>query len=189
MLWFASPWDLPSVEFLEEFNPPCYKIPSAKLTDKELLEKIKEINKPIILSVGMSIDNEIDKAVKILDNNDLIIMHCNSSYPANDEDLNLNYIKTLMKRYPQHIIGYSGHELGLSASLIAAEMGAKVLERHITLDRAMWGSDQAASIEISGLRRLIRDLRKIDIWKGDGIKKVTKKEEFLKQKLRNKNTI
>lgn len=189
IIWFASPWDLPSVDFLEKFDPPCYKIASAKLTDKKLLEKVKRLNKPILLSSGMSTGKEIEKAVKILNDTPLILMHCNSCYPAPDEELNLNYIKTLKKKYPNHIIGYSGHELGISASLIAADLGAKVIERHITLDRAMWGSDHAASIEFSGLRRLIRDLRKLKVWKGDGIKNISEGEKLVKKKLRNKNTL
>ena len=189
LIWFASPWDLPSVDFLEKFNIPCYKIASAKLTDKELLEKISELNKPIFLSIGMSTEGEIEKAVNILNDNKLVLLHCNSCYPAPDEDLNLSYIQKLKKKYPDHIIGYSGHEYGITASIIAAQMGAKVIERHITLDRAMWGSDQAASIEFSGLRRLIRDLKKIEIWGGDGIKRVTKLEQIVRDKLRDKNTL
>lgn len=189
MLWFASPWDIPSVDFLENFNVPCYKIASAKLTDRELLEKIRDLKKPIFLSLGMSTEEEIQKAIEILKNNDLILMHSNSTYPAPDADLNLNYIKTLKKKNPEYIIGYSGHELGISASLIAVQLGAKVIERHITLDRAMWGSDQAASIEFSGLRRLIRDISKLEIWKGDGIKRVTESELRIRDKLRNKNTL
>lgn len=189
MLWFASPWDIPSVDFLENFNVPCYKIASAKLTDRELLEKIRDLKKPIFLSLGMSTEEEIQKAIEILKNNDLILMHSNSTYPAPDSDLNLNYIKTLKKKNPEYIIGYSGHELGISASLIAVQLGAKVIERHITLDRAMWGSDQAASIEFSGLRRLIRDISKLEIWKGDGIKRVTESELRIRDKLRNKNTL
>ena len=188
-IWYASPWDIPSVDFLEQFNVPCYKIASAKLTDRELLEKVSKLDKPIFLALGMSTEEEIDKAIKVLKNNDLVLMHCNSSYPAPDNELNLNFIKTLKKKYPDHIIGYSGHELGISASLIAAELGAKVIERHITLDRAMWGTDQAASIEYSGLRRLIRDLRKLEVWKGDGVKKVSKAEKIVRDKLRDKNTL
>lgn len=188
-IWYASPWDLPSVDFLEQFNIPCYKIASAKLTDRELLEKVSKLDKPIFLALGMSTAEEIDKAIKVLKNNDLVLMHCNSSYPAPDNELNLNFIKTLKTKYPDHIIGYSGHELGISASLIAAELGAKVIERHITLDRAMWGTDQAASIEYSGLRRLIRDLRKLEVWKGDGVKKVSKAEKIVRDKLRDKNTL
>ena len=189
MIWYASPWDLPSVDFLEQFNVPCYKIASAKLTDRELLEKVSKLDKPIFLALGMSTAEEIDKAIKVLKNNDLVLMHCNSSYPAPDNELNLNFITTLKKKYPDHIVGYSGHELGISASLIAAELGAKVIERHITLDRAMWGTDQAASIEFSGLRRLIRDLRKLEVWKGDGVKRVSKAERIVRDKLRDKNTL
>ena len=116
-------------------------------------------------------------------------MHCNASYPAKEEELNLNYILALQKKYPEHIIGYSGHEVGLSPSLIAAVLGAKVIERHITLDRAMWGSDQAASLEYPGLRRLVRDLKKIDILRGDGLKTVSEAEKVVRDKLRNKNTL
>ena len=159
------------------------------LNHLKLLEKIRDLKKPIFLSLGMSIEEEIQKAIEILKNNDLILMHSNSTYPAPDSDLNLNYIKTLKKKNPEYIIGYSGHELGISASLIAVLLGAKVIEIHITLDRAMWGSDQAASIEFSGLRRLIRDISKLEIWKGDGIKRVTESELRIRDKLRNKNTL
>jgi sialic acid synthase SpsE/CMP-N-acetylneuraminic acid synthetase len=182
--WFASPWDVPSAEFLEQFNIPYYKIASAKLTDRRLLETVRDFGKLVFLSTGMSTEAEIRKAVEILGEN-TIILHCNSSYPAPDKELNLNYIKTLQNQFPEHIIGYSGHEFGISASLIAAELGAKVIERHITLDRAMWGSDQSASIEFSGLRRLIRNLRKLEKWKGDGIKRITEKEQKAREKLRN----
>lgn len=189
VIWFASPWDLPSVDFLEEFNIPCYKIASAKLTDRELLEKVSRLNKPIFLSLGMSTEKEIDKAINILKDNELILLHCNSSYPANDHELNLKYIQVLKDKYPNHIIGYSGHEHGIAASLVAGELGAMVVERHITLDRAMWGSDQGASLEFSGLRRLVRDLKKLHIWKGNGIKRVTEAEKRMREKLRDKNTL
>lgn len=189
IVWFGSVWDLPSIDFLEEFDTPCYKIPSAHLTNKELLLKLKSLNKPLLLSTGMSTENEIEHAVKVLKGSDLIILHCNSSYPAKDEELNLNYIKKLELDYPEHIIGYSGHELGISATLVAAVFGAKVIERHITLDRAMWGTDQAASIEFSGMRRLSRDLDKLNIWLGNGIKKVTENELKVKKKLRNIDTL
>jgi sialic acid synthase SpsE len=174
---------------MEEFDTPCYKVPSAKLTDRELLEKLCEINKPIILSTGMSTEKEIDKAVNLLDDTNLFIMHCNSSYPARDEELNLNYIKVLKEKYPRHIIGYSGHEEGITASLVAALLGAKLIERHITIDRAMWGTDQSASIEFSGLRRLVRDLKLIDTWLGDGVKKLYDSEIIVKKKLRDKETL
>jgi len=189
MIWFASPWDIPSVEFLEEFDVPCYKIASAKLTDRDLLEKISSLDKPILLSTGMSTEEQIDKAVNILRDNDLILMHCNASYPANPEELNLLCIKTLKQKYPDLIIGYSGHEVGLAPSLIAAELGAKVIERHITLDRSMWGSDQAASLEYPGLRRLIRDLNMLDKWKGDGIITITEAEKLVMKKLRDKDNL
>ncbi|RLD18665.1 MAG: N-acetylneuraminate synthase [Caldiserica bacterium] len=189
VVWFASAWDIPSVEFLEKFNVPCHKIPSAKLTDRELLEKVNSIGKPVILSTGMSTEEEIEKAVKVLNKVELIIMHCNSSYPAKPEELNLRYIQTLKKKFPQAIIGYSGHELGISASLVATTLGARVIERHITIDRAMWGTDQGASIEFSGLRRLVRDLKALPIWLGDGVKRVYESEFKVKEKLRDKETL
>jgi len=189
IIWFSSVWDVPSVDFMEKFDIPCYKIPSAKLTDKELLEKLRKIGKPIILSTGMSTQDEIDKAVAFLNDTKLVIMHCNSSYPSKDEELNLNCIKSLIKKYPQHIIGYSGHEEGISPSLVAALLGAKLIERHITIDRAMWGTDQGASIEFSGLRRLVRDLNLIDKWLGDGIKRLYESEIPIKKKLRDKETL
>ncbi|MBA7653808.1 N,N'-diacetyllegionaminic acid synthase [subsurface metagenome] len=189
IIWFASVWDVPSVDFMEKFNIPCYKVPSAKLTDKELLDKLRKVGKPIILSTGMSTQDEIDKAVAFLNDTKLVIMHCNSSYPAKDEELNLNCIKSLIKKYPQHIIGYSGHEEGITPSVVAALLGAKLIERHITIDRAMWGTDQSASIEFSGLRRLVRDLNLIDKWLGDGIKRLYESEILVKKKLRDKETL
>ena len=189
IIWFASPWDLPSVDFLEEFNVPCYKIPSAMLTNKKLLERVKDTGKPTILSTGMSTISEIDKAVSLLDTVPLVIMHCNSSYPTEDSELNLKVIETYKKRYPNHIIGYSGHEKGYTASLIAALLGARVIERHITLDRTMWGSDQAASLELSGLRRLTRDLSLLPLWLGNGKKRVFNSEIQIREKLRTENTL
>lgn len=189
IIWFASPWDLPSVDFLEEYNVPCYKIASAMLTNRNLLEKVRDTGKPILLSTGMSTLSEVDKAVKLLDDSPLVIMHCNSSYPADDSELNLKVIETYKKRYPNHIIGYSGHEKGYTASLIAALLGVKVIERHITLDRTLWGSDQAASLEFAGLRRLTRDLSLLPLWLGDGEKKVYKSEKIISEKLRNVNTL
>ncbi|UCD13728.1 MAG: N-acetylneuraminate synthase family protein [Thermoplasmatales archaeon] len=189
IIWFASVWDVPSVEFLEKYNVPCYKIPSAHLTNKELLLKVKSLKKPIIISTGMSTEDEIKKAVMLLEGAQVMVMHCNSGYPAKDDELNLNYIKKLLKDYPDLVIGYSGHELGISATLVAAVLGAKVIERHITLDRAMWGTDHAASIEFSGMRRLSRDLDKLSVWAGDGVKKVTETEQIIKKKLRNVETL
>ena len=192
IIWFASVWDIHSIEFLEKFNVPVYKIPSAKLTDKELLEHVAKTEKPIFLSTGGSTLEQIKKAVHILEKtsqNPLVIMHCNSSYPANDNELNLKVIQILKKIFPNHIIGYSGHEKGITASIVAAVLGAKVIERHITLDRIMWGTDHAASLEFPGLRRLIRDLKKLPIWLGDGIKRVYESEKLVMEKLRNKDTL
>ena len=189
ILWFASPWDIPSVDFLEQYDLPFYKVPSAKLTDKEFLLRLKETGKPIILSTGMSTEEEIKKAAEILSGSELVILHCNSGYPAKDEELNLSYIEKLREMFPEYIIGYSGHELGVAASLIAGMLGARVIERHITLDRAMWGTDQAASLDYSGIRRLVRDLKKIPVWVGDGNKKVTEIEKMKRDSLRDKNTL
>ncbi len=189
IIWFASPWDLASVDFLEEFNVPCYKIPSAMLTNKKLLEKVKDTAKPIFLSTGMSTTSEIAKAVSLLDDVSLVIMHCNSSYPTENSELNLKVLETYKKRYPDHIIGYSGHEKGYTASLIAVVLGARVIERHITLDRTLWGSDQAASLELSGLKRLTRDLSFLPLWLGNGKKMVFNSEIPIREKLRTENTL
>jgi N-acetylneuraminate synthase len=184
IIWFASPWDLPSLAFLEEFEVPCYKIPSAMLTNKKLLKAIQKIGKPTLLSTGMSTIPQIDKAISSLKQAPLIILHCNSSYPSEASELNLTVTTAYKKRYPKHIIGYSGHEKGYTASLVAAVLGARVIERHITLDRAMWGTDQAASLEFDALRRLVRDLSLLPIWMGDGQKKVYPSELIVMEKLR-----
>lgn len=185
--WTASVWDLNSAEFINEnYTVPFIKIPSPKIVDEELLDYCNRCFDKVIMSTGMSTEKEIKKAISILDNCNLTIMHCNSSYPAKDEELNLNYILTLiMKEYTYHkTIGYSGHEEGISASIVAKTLGAEVIERHITLSRSMWGTDQAASITYDQLWRLLRDLNKIEIWKGDGIKKVYDSELPIKEKLR-----
>lgn len=189
IIWFASVWDTPSVDFMEKFNIPIYKIPSAHLTNKELLLKVKSLNKPIILSTGMSTEEEIDKAIKLLEGSDLTLLHCNSAYPAKEKELNLNYIIKLKEKYPHLTIGYSGHEAGYSPTISATTLGAKIIERHITLDCAMWGTDQAASLEPEGLRRLGRDLKKVKEWLGDGIKKVTEDEKIVKKRLRSVETL
>ena len=189
IIWFASPWDIPSLDFLEEFDVPCYKIASAMLTNEELLKKIRDKGKPVMLSTGMSNLSEVDKAVRLLDGVPLVIMQCNSSYPAEDLELNLRVIEKYKKRYHRYIIGYSGHEKGYTASLVAAVLGARVIERHITLDRTMWGSDQAASLELSGLRRLTRDLSLLPLWLGDGEKKIYKSEIAIRETLRKENTL
>ena len=176
IIWFASCWDEESVDFMENFNIPCYKIASASLTDKNLLEYTAKTKKPIILSTGMSSEDEIEKSVNLFDLNNLIILHCTSAYPCNIEELNLSYIKTLKKNYSCPI-GYSGHEVGLSTTLAAVALGAKVVERHVTLDRSMWGSDQSASIEPQGLKKLVRDIRTFEEAYGNGKKKVYESEK------------
>lgn len=183
--WFASVWDEASVEFMSAFSPPCYKIASASLTDDNLLRYTRAQKMPIILSTGMSTLEEVDHAVEVLGIEDLIIMHTCSTYPSSYEDLNLKVIPFLIDRY--HIpIGYSGHETGLPSTIAAIALGASVIERHITLDRAMWGSDQAASLSPSGIMQLSRDIRLVEKALGDGKKIVCESEIPVKKKLRRK---
>ena len=182
--WFASPWDGPSVDFLELANPPAHKIASACLTDDELLERVRETQRTVILSTGMSTTEQIRHAVEILGRERLILCHTTSSYPAPPEELNLRMIHTLMHVFPDVPIGYSGHETGLQTTLAAVALGATFVERHITLDRAMWGSDQAASVEPQGLTRRVRDIRTIEASLGDGVKKVYDSELGPMKKLR-----
>ena len=188
IIWFASCWDIESVDFMEDMNVPCYKIASASLTDKDLLNYTKNTNKPIILSTGMSTEDEIEKATRIIGEDKLIILHCTSSYPCAIDELNLSYIYKLKEKY-KCPIGYSGHEVGLSTTLAAVAMGAKVVERHVTLDRSLWGSDQSASIEPVGLNKLIRDIKAFEQALGDGKKKVYDTEKPILEKLRKTNTI
>lgn len=171
MIWFASCWDLPSVEFIEQFQPACHKVASAMLTNRELLLALRDTGRPVILSTGMSTQQEIDNAVELLGKERLLLTHSTSSYPCPPAETNLKMIGTLRKRYGVSV-GYSGHEVGLQISLAAVALGARLLERHITLDRAMWGSDQAASLEPGGLNRLVRDVRIIETALGDGVKRV-----------------
>lgn len=184
IMWFASCWDEPSVDFIEQFNPPLYKTPSASLTDFELLKKHKALNKPIMMSTGMSTMEQIEAAVNFFGTDNLLLAHATSSYPCKNEELNLRMIETLRKKYPTIPIGYSGHEVGLAPTWAAVALGACFVERHITLDRAMWGTDQAASVEIGGLQRLVSNIRDIEIALGDGIKKVYESERSQIQKLR-----
>ena len=185
--WFASVWDDESVDFISEFNPVCYKIASANLTDRNLLHKIKELNKPIILSTGMSTLDEIEEAVNILKNTSLLIAHSTSAYPCSYDELNLNMIKTLIKKYPNIPIGYSGHENGISTSVCAVALGACHIERHITLNRTMWGTDHASSLEKRGMELLCRDIRNVEKALGDGVKKVYDSELPIIKKLRVNN--
>jgi N-acetylneuraminate synthase len=181
--WFASPWDLPSVEFLVDFKIPYVKIASACLTDDSLLERIAESGIPVILSTGMSTIEQIDHAVSLLDTKSLILMAATSSYPMDPREANLKTIQTLKDRYGLPV-GYSGHETGLQISIAAAALGASFIERHITLDRAKWGSDQAASLEPQGLAHLVRDIRIVESAMGDGIKRVWESELAPMKKLR-----
>jgi len=183
MPWFASPWDEASVDFLEQFNTPVYKIASASLTDDHLLRHVRKTGKPVIISSGMSTLDEIDHAIEVLGKDDLLLMHTTSTYPSSYEELNLSVIPTLAARYGVPV-GYSGHETGIPTSVCAVAIGACAVERHITMDRAMWGSDQAASLEPNGITRLVRDIRLWELAKGDGVKKVFPSEVPIIKKLR-----
>ncbi len=186
IIWFASCWDEPSVDFIRQFNVPCYKIASATLTNHSLLKHTRTPVRPVLLSTGMSTLDEIDQAVAVLGLRDLIVMHAVSTYPAYYEELNLRVITALRERYKVPI-GYSGHETGIASSVAAVALGACVVERHITLDRSMWGSDHAASLEPSGLTRLIRDIRLVETSMGNGEKKVVERELPIITRLRRKD--
>jgi N-acetylneuraminate synthase len=181
--WFVSCWDEASVDFMEQFDTPCYKIASASLTDDNLLKHHRKTGRPMIISTGMSTLQQCDHAVDVLGTDNLIILHTTSAYPAKIADLNLKMIPALRARYGVPV-GYSGHEVGLATSYAAAALGACMIERHITLDRAMWGSDQAASVEPQGLMKLVRDVRVIESGLGDGVKRVTDDEVPIMKKLR-----
>jgi len=181
--WFASCWDVKSVDFIEQFDVCAHKISSALLTNEKLLNKVKATGKPILLSTGMSTLEEIDRAVEILGTDNLILYHCTSTYPTSNDEINLRVIPKLKERY-NCLVGYSGHERGIAPSTIAVAMGACSIERHITLDRTMWGSDQAASLEGEGLRKLVRDIRNVKSFMGDGVKCVYESELPIKKKLR-----
>jgi N-acetylneuraminate synthase len=181
--WFASCWDEGSVDFIERFSPVCYKMASASLTDDNLLRHHRRTGRPIIVSTGMSDMQQISHALEVLGRDQLILLHCTSNYPSPPNELNLLAIRTLRDAFGIPV-GYSGHEVGLATSYAAAVLGASVIERHITLDRAMWGSDQAASVEPQGLARLVRDIREYEIACGDGIKRVYDSEVPIMKKLR-----
>ncbi|OEV11667.1 N-acetylneuraminate synthase family protein [Streptomyces nanshensis] len=182
--WFASPWDVESVAFLEKFGVPAYKVASASLTDDELLRAMRATGRTVILSTGMSTPKQIRHAVEVLGSANIVLCHATSTYPAQAGELNLRMIHTLEREFPNVPIGYSGHETGLQTTLAAVALGACFVERHITLDRAMWGSDQAASVEPGGLQRLVRDIRTIEESLGDGVKKVYESELKPMEKLR-----
>ena len=183
--WFVSCWDEASVDFMEQFNPPCYKIASASLTDDDLLRHHRKYGRPIILSTGMSTMAEIEHAVEVLGQDDLIVLHSTSTYPAQLNELNLKMISTLMDKYDLPI-GYSGHEPGLSTTFATAVMGASMIEKHITLDRSLWGSDQAASVEPHGIKKLVEYIAQWEGASGNGIKKVYESEIPIREKLRRK---
>lgn len=183
ILWFASCWDEGSVDFIDKFNPPCYKIASASLTDDNLLKYTRSKGKPILLSTGMSTMEQIRHAVSVLGEKDLVIYHCTSTYPSELHEMNLSVIPELKKEFSCPI-GYSGHERGVTPSVIAVVMGANSVERHITVDRTNWGSDQAASLEMAGLYHMVRDIRQVPHLLGDGKKVVYNRELPIIEKLR-----
>lgn len=183
LTWFASVWDEPSVDFMQAFSPVCFKIPSASLTDHVLLRHVRKTGTPLILSTGMSTMQEIRAAVEVLGQENLIICHATSSYPCDPEELNLRMIQTLRQEFICPI-GYSGHEVGLVPSSVAVSLGACLVERHITLDRALWGSDQAASVEPGGFQRLVKYIRVTEQSLGDGIKQVYASEQPSLSRLR-----
>ena len=173
--WFASVWDETSVDFIQAYNPMCFKVPSASLTDHGLLQHLRTTARPVILSTGMSTMEQIRTAVDVLGEENLLITHATSTYPCEPDELNLRMIQTLRQNFSCPI-GYSGHEVGLIPSVVAAAMGACMVERHITLDRALWGNDQAASVEPGGFERLVKYIRVTEQALGDGIKRVYESE-------------
>ena len=182
--WMVSLWDEPSVDFMEKFDTPAYKVPSASLTDFNLIRKARATGRPLILSSGMSTMEQIKKGIEVAGEKDLVMMHCTSTYPCEPEELNLKMVETLRREFPNLPIGYSGHEVGLVPTAIAIAFGACVVERHLTLDRAMWGSDQAASVEPAGFERLVKYIRVAEASLGDGVKRVYESEKGSMKKLR-----
>ena len=182
--WMVSVWDEPSVDFMEKFDTPAYKIPSASLTDAKLIRKARSTGRPLILSTGMSTMEQIHKGVQTAGEENLAVMHCTSTYPCEPEELNLRMVQTLRGEFPNIPIGYSGHEVGLVPSAVAVAFGACMVERHMTLDRAMWGSDQAASVEPGGFERLVKYIRVTEASLGDGVKKVYASEQSSLKRLR-----
>jgi len=181
--WFASAWDVPSVEFIERYEPPCYKVASASLTDDELLGAIATTGRPVILSTGMSTLDQVRHAVGVLDGVPLLIARTTSTYPCPPAELNLRMIHVLGREFDVPI-GYSGHETGLQTTVAAVVLGACFVERHITMDRSLPGSDHAASVEPQGLQRLVRDIRTVEVALGDGIKQVYESELPVQTRLR-----
>lgn len=183
IIWYASCWDEQSVDFIEQFNPPCYKIASASLTDDNLLKYTRNTGKPIFLATGMSTMEQIQHAVEVLGEDNLILYHCTSTYPTDMSEINLKVITTLRDKY-SFPIGFSGHERGILPTIMSVMLGANAIERHITTDRTLWGSDQAASLEFDGINRIVRDVHQIKSILGDGQKVVYDSEKPIIQKLR-----
>jgi N-acetylneuraminate synthase len=186
IMWFASCWDAPSVDFMEEFDLPCFKIASATTNDDALMKHTRGTGKTLIISTGMSELANVDKVIDLMGKENLAILHTVSTYPAHYEELNLRAIFTLKDRYGIPV-GYSGHETGIVTSAAAVAMGACIVERHVTLDRAMWGSDQAASLEPNGITRLVRDIRLVEQALGSGEKKIAEREKPMIARLRREN--
>jgi N-acetylneuraminate synthase len=181
--WFVSVWDEEAVNFMEQYEPICYKIPSASLTDHKLLKHLRKTGRPLILSTGMSTMDQIKESVELISQKNLVLTHATSTYPCDPHELNLRMIDTLRNTFTCPI-GYSGHEVGLVTSAVAVGLGACMVERHITLDRAMWGSDQAASVEPGGFEKLVKYIRVTEQSVGDGVKKVYDSELPSLKKLR-----
>lgn len=185
--WSCSPWDLPSLEFLSNYDLPFIKIASATLVNHELLREACQLSKPVILSTGMSTEREIEDAVEVLEkygNGKYVLLHTNSSYPAEDSELNLLRMQTLREKF-DCIVGYSGHEYDINPSVIASAVGAKVIERHITVNHNMWGTDQKSSLEVRGMDYLARRVHAIDRYLGKPDIQVTDSEQTARKKLRN----
>ena len=185
--WWGSGWDEASVDFLAEFDVPCFKIASACITDDNLLKHHLQYHKPLIISTGMTTLRQVDHALEIVGTDNVVLLHCVANYPADPKCLNLRVIQTLKERYNTPV-GWCGHEVGLATTVAAVAMVANVIERHITLDRASWGSDQSASVEPQGLKRLVRDIRVVESAMGDGVKRVLPSEATVKNKLRRVDT-
>jgi N-acetylneuraminate synthase len=187
MPWFASAWDVPSLEFLKKYDCPYNKVASAMATNIEFMWAVAKENKQTFISTAMCLYEDIDRIVGVFRKNGnwdkIILMHCVGTYPAAEHDLNLKMIPELMKQYDLPV-GYSGHEASVSPSVIAVALGAVAIERHITLDRAMYGSDQAASLEPHGFKTLVDQIRKIPSIMGDGVKRILDAEKTVAKKLR-----
>ncbi len=184
IMWSASCWDEEAVDFIDHFTPPFHKAPSASLTDSSLLKRMRATGKPLMISTGMSTMEEIENAIAVVGTDNLLIAHSTSAYPCKVAELNLRMVPTLMGRFLGVPIGYSGHETGLAPTWAAVALGASFIERHVTLDRTLWGTDQAASVEVIGMHRLVSNIRDIERSLGDGVKRIYESEVGVRKKLR-----